>query len=85
MARRIMVPETNRRAKQQAWHIWTAATRALVAALHHALPRKNRGRVAAEKLIAKILAISKRCAALPDRDRREPEVILGYDETGGFS
>lgn len=29
-----------------------------------------------------IMAISKRCSALPDLDSRSPEQILGYDEYG---
>lgn len=80
-----MVPETKTIARFRTWRAWTAAMRAVIAAFPQVLPRKRRGRVASEKVIAEVLAISKRCAALPDRDRREPEVILGYDETGGFS
>lgn len=33
-------------------------------------------------LAAEILEIGKRCAALPDRDGRSAEEILGYDEHG---
>jgi hypothetical protein len=58
---------------------------AVVATLPQVLPRKRRGRVSSEKVVAEVLAISQRCAALPDRDRREADVILGYDESGGFS
>jgi antitoxin VapB len=29
-----------------------------------------------------LLAIRRRCAALPDLDSRTPEKILGYDENG---
>jgi len=33
-------------------------------------------------LAAEIMEIGKRCAALPDIDRRTAEEILGYDENG---
>ena len=39
--------------------------------------RQARGSIAAE-----LLAIGRRCAALPDRDTRSPEEILGYDDHG---
>jgi hypothetical protein len=31
-----------------------------------------------------MIAISQRCAALPDLDTRSPEEILGYNEIGGL-
>jgi|GEM_PF-2931308 len=40
------------------------------------------GGAAAPSLKDEILAISKRCAALPDRDPRSAAEILGYDEHG---
>ncbi len=33
-------------------------------------------------LAAELLAIGRQCAALPDRDGRTPDQILGYDEQG---
>lgn len=35
-------------------------------------------------LLPDMIAISKRCAALPDLDTRSPEEILGYNEIGGL-
>jgi antitoxin VapB len=41
------------------------------------------GRMRAEgSLAAELLEIGRRCAALPDRDTRTPNEILGYDEHG---
>jgi antitoxin VapB len=39
-------------------------------------------RVRGRSLAAEILEIGKRCAALPDLDRRTADEILGYDEHG---
>ena len=41
--------------------------------------RRDRGR---RSLAAELLEIGRRCAALPDADRRRPEEILGYDKHG---
>ncbi len=35
-------------------------------------------------LLPDMIAISKRCAALPDLDTRSPDEILGYNEIGGL-
>jgi hypothetical protein len=35
-------------------------------------------------LLQDMIAISKRCAALPDLDTRSPDEILGYNEFGGL-
>ena len=36
----------------------------------------------ARELAEEIMAIARRCAALPDRDTRTPDEIVGYDEQG---
>ena len=41
--------------------------------------RRTRGGVS---LAAELMAIGRRCAALPDLDQRGPDDILGYDEHG---
>jgi antitoxin VapB len=56
----------------------TAAVRAAVEERLRRVRRHTRGRSLTEDL----LAIGARCAALPDLDTREPDVILGYDENG---
>jgi antitoxin VapB len=45
------------------------------------LQRVRRER-AAGSLATELLEIERRCAALPDLDRRTPDEILGYDEHG---
>ena len=49
-------------------------------------PKKDPKRPVLKKpergLAAEIMEIGKRCAALPDIDRRTAEEILGYDENG---
>jgi antitoxin VapB len=42
--------------------------------------RAKRGRPGA--LAAELIAIGDHCAALPDRDPRSPDEIVGYDENG---
>jgi hypothetical protein len=38
--------------------------------------------LAAPCLTEELRAISERCAALPDHDKRSPEEIVGFDEHG---
>ncbi len=56
-------------------------TQAITRALEERLQRL-RGRSKATDLTEEILKISRRCSELPDRDRRSPDEILGYDTTG---
>lgn len=57
--------------------IAAAVQRAAEERLHRLRRRQAGGSFAAE-----LLAIGRRCAALPDIDRRTPEEIVGYDEHG---
>jgi len=41
--------------------------------------RRDRG---GRSLASDLLEIGRRCAALPDRDVRSPDEILGYDDSG---
>jgi len=43
---------------------------------------REEGKRSAGRLEDELLAIGRRCAALPDLDRRSPDEILGYDEVG---
>jgi hypothetical protein len=43
-----------------------------------------KGRRSAPDLAETLLAISRRCSALPDLDVRDADEILGYDEKGAF-
>ncbi len=38
-----------------------------------------------DDVAARLLRIGAHCAALPDIDRRTPDEIMGYDETGMWS
>ncbi len=55
-------------------------TAAIVQALKERLQRVRRTR--GTKLSDDLLAIGRRCAALPIHDRRKPDEILGYDQHG---
>jgi len=57
--------------------VTTAVRRAAEERLHRV--RRER---AAGSLATELLQIGRRCAALPDIDRRAPDEILGYDEYG---
>jgi antitoxin VapB len=56
----------------------TAAIRRAVEERLERVRRKQAGRSLADEL----LEIGRRCAALPDQDRRTAEDILGYDRGG---
>ena len=56
-------------------------TSAIIMALEEKLERLRRFRTVNSKL-DEIMAISRRCSALPDLDTRSPDEILGYDEHG---
>jgi antitoxin VapB len=55
-------------------------TTAIRKAAEERLQRVKRGE--GRRLIEDIAEISSHCAALPDRDRRTAEEILGYDDRG---
>lgn len=56
-------------------------TSAIIMALEEKLERLRRFRKADSKL-EEVMAISRRCSALPDLDTRSPDEILGYDAHG---
>ena len=56
-------------------------TEAITTALREQLAREE-GKRSAPRVRDELLAIGRRCAALPDLDTRSPEEILGYDEIG---
>ncbi len=56
-------------------------TSAIIMALEEKLERLRRFRTVNSRL-DEIMAISRRCSALPDLDTRSPDEILGYDEHG---
>ena len=81
MALSIKHPEADRLARELAACTGETLTNAVLTALRERLMREQ-GRIRKPKLMDELLAISNRCAALPDFDTRTPEEIIGYDEHG---
>jgi antitoxin VapB len=76
----IKDPEADRLAREVAKATGETLTAAIVQALRERLQRVRRTR--GPKLSEELLAIGKRCAALPVQDNRTPDEILGYDRHG---
>lgn len=83
MALSIKNDRTERLARSVARETGDTLTGAITRALEERLERV-RGRKQAPDLVARLEAISKRCAALPAQDSRPESEILGYDEYGLF-
>ena len=81
MALNIKHPDADRLARALAERTGETITETVIKALRERLAREE-GRGTLPNLREEILAIGRRCAALPDRDRRTAEEILGYDERG---
>jgi antitoxin VapB len=56
-------------------------TQAIIHALEERLERLS-GRHITVDIVQEIMTISQRCSSLPDIDRRLPEEILGYNQSG---
>lgn len=80
MALSIKDPEADRLARAVARETGETLTAAVIQSLRERLARvrKPRGRA----LSGVLLEIGRRCAALPVRDSRSAEEILGYDDRG---
>ena len=76
----IKNPEADRLARALARATGETITEAVIQALRERLQRQQ-GRATAPNLTEDLLAISARCAALPDVDLRSPDEIL---EVSGF-
>jgi len=81
MALSIKHPEADRLARELADATGETLTEAIIRALRERL-RREQGRRRGPRLRDEIRAIRRRCAALPVRDHRSPDQILGYDEKG---
>jgi antitoxin VapB len=81
MAVSIKNREIERLAREPARRTGVSITEAIATALREQLGREERKR-SAPSIRDELLAIGRRCAALPDLDTRGPDEILGYDETG---
>lgn len=76
----IKDPEADRLAREVAKATGETLTSAIVQSLRERLQRLRRARE--PRLADELLAIGRRCAALPVQDRRSSDDILGYDRHG---
>jgi antitoxin VapB len=81
MALSIRNPNTEKLARELAAESGETITTAITHALEERLERL-RGRSTTEDLVEALLNISRRCRALPDKDQRMADEILGYDSAG---
>ncbi len=77
----IKDPATERSVRELAALTGETVTTAVQRAAEERLQRVRRAR-AGRSLADEIMEIGKRCAELPDLDRRSADEILGYDEHG---
>jgi antitoxin VapB len=77
----IKDPATEKSVRELAAVTGETVTAAVRRAAEERLQRVRREH-AGRSLAADILEIGRRCAALPDLDRRTADEILGYDEAG---
>lgn len=77
----IKHPEAERLARELAARTGESITQVVLQSLRERLLREE-GRRGAPHLKDELLAISRRCAALPDIDTRSADEIIGYDEHG---
>jgi antitoxin VapB len=81
MALSIRNPRAEKLARQVAAESGENLTTAIIRALEERLERLK-GRRTATDLAGDIMKISLRCRALPEKDQRSLDEILGYDESG---
>lgn len=81
MALSIKHPEADRLARELASTTGESLTAAIINALRERLTREQ-GRSRRPRLRDELRAIRQRCAALPVKDYRSPDEILGYDDQG---
>jgi antitoxin VapB len=81
MALSIRNPKTEKLARKLAAESKETITQAITRALEERLERV-RGRSESIDVAEELLKISQRCSAIPDRDRRSADEILGYDSLG---
>ena len=81
MALSIRNPKAEKLAREVAAESGENITEAIIHALEERLMRLK-GRRSTTEIADEIMKISIRCRTLPERDRRGPDEILGYDETG---
>ena len=62
----------------------TSMTQVIIDALEEKKQKLQHGSGTEKARFLEIQAVGKRCAALPDRDTRAADEILGYDDRGVF-
>ena len=82
MALSIKDPEADRLARAVAAKTGETITQAVVTALRERLVREETKALDARVRLEEVLDIGRHCAALPVRDARSPDEILGYDGSG---
>ena len=82
MALSLKDTETDRLAREVAALTGESLTTAIRNALAERLDRERRRRGRSTDLKGRLLAIGAACAALPERDGRSADEIVGYDEDG---
>ena len=80
MALNIKDPEADRLARELARRTGETITQTVITALRERLKRESAKRPLSLK--DETMAISRRCAALPNRTGRTADGIVGYDENG---
>jgi antitoxin VapB len=83
MAISIKNDKAEKLAREVAAETGESLTDAVIHSLEERLERLK-GRRSAPDLAEALMAISRRCSALPDLDTRDADEILGYDEKGAF-
>lgn len=81
MALSIRNPRAEKLAREVAAESGESLTEAIIHALEERLVRLK-GRRSTIEIADEIMKISIRCRALPEKDRRGADEILGYDEMG---
>lgn len=81
MAISVRNPRAEKLARQVAAETGESLTEAIIHALEERLERLK-GRRTTLDVAEEIMRISHRCRALPDKDERSADEILGYDERG---
>ncbi len=84
MALNVKNKTAERLADELARETGETKTQAVIRALEERLLRLK-GAKRVPDVVARIMEISRRCAALPDADLRSPDEILGYSADGTFS
>ena len=77
----IRNPRAEQLAREVAAESGESLTQTIISALEERLERMKGRRIAGD-LVDEIMAVSRRCQALPDQDARSADGILGYDRDG---